>query len=391
MKYNKGFATIVILGIILGILVVGGGVYYLGKNKGEKKEVVNIDQLNRDIEKKGIKTQINVNAGYQIEYPSDWYVKISDTTMSASGYNSFVIQNTKDAVLSGSDFGLKTDGSYINISVNNNMNYSNYEEFMKDPKTDLPKSAKEARLAKLKMINIGGKILQAFGGEWDGTTLPGDSYDFVYNKKLYSLGFESGSKEQYYKDKNIFDNMVSSFKFLDSEESTISKNNVTNQPAYLNAAYTKDGMNYIDVDYLQMFATSDERIKAMIEDGVCSNVKDCYDFPNGYKRNTNPLVRTFEVGNNIPITIGGLLFSKKFDVAYSTNNNGSNYYKSGDYYNDYVENQNNHSSTFVEFKNLVSLVTSYLPYKTPFKKPITYIVIDIQNNIATKIIEPYQE
>lgn len=34
---NKGIATIAILGIILGVLVIGGGAYYVGINKGEDK------------------------------------------------------------------------------------------------------------------------------------------------------------------------------------------------------------------------------------------------------------------------------------------------------------------------------------------------------------------
>ena len=38
MKYNKGFAPLILLAIIVGALVVGGGAYYLGKS-GAKQEV----------------------------------------------------------------------------------------------------------------------------------------------------------------------------------------------------------------------------------------------------------------------------------------------------------------------------------------------------------------
>lgn len=42
MKYNKGFGVITVILIIVGVLVVGGGVYLLGKNKGgEKKGIEN--------------------------------------------------------------------------------------------------------------------------------------------------------------------------------------------------------------------------------------------------------------------------------------------------------------------------------------------------------------
>ena len=39
MDKQKGFATLVIIGIVLGVLVVGGGAYYMGMNKGEDKKM----------------------------------------------------------------------------------------------------------------------------------------------------------------------------------------------------------------------------------------------------------------------------------------------------------------------------------------------------------------
>jgi len=234
---NKGFATIAILGIILGALIIGGGAYYLGTKKEVKdngiKEVSSVESqkennneevinIKEDTKKEGMKTQVNVNAGYQIDYPSDWYVKSSDTKIQSNGnygYNSFVIQNTKDAVLPGSDFGLKTDGSYINISVDTNMNYANYEEFIKDPKTNLPESMKVQRLANLEMINIGGKTLQVFTGlKTSSSTIKGKLYNFIYNNKQYSLSIISGSETQFNKDKKVFEDMISSFKFINQEK-----------------------------------------------------------------------------------------------------------------------------------------------------------------------------
>lgn len=373
MKYNRGFAPLILVAIIVGALVIGGGAYYLGKSKGEDKKVgenVNVenqgtdnsentkgvDQVNKNIEKKGIKTQVNANAGYQVEYPSDWYVKSSDTTISG-GHNSFNILNTKDAVLPGSDFTLKANGSYINISVNTNMNYSNYEEFIKDPKTDLPKLAKDERIANLKIINIGGKTLQGLNSFKNG--ISGGSYVFIYNKKLFDIGISSGSEEQFTKDKKVFEDMVSSFKFLDSEESSVTKNDVTNQPAYLKSVYVKDGKNYIDVDYVQMFATSDERIKAMIEDKVCLNAKDCYDFPNGYKRNANPLIRTFEVSSSVLINVYGMVGNTLFN-------------------SNTIENP---SISLSKFSSTIS------------QKNIKndYVKIDVKDGKVVKIVEPYQE
>lgn len=54
MKYNKGFAPLVLIAIIVGVLVVGGGAYYLSNNKN--KEEVKIEENNLPQENKNIAT-----------------------------------------------------------------------------------------------------------------------------------------------------------------------------------------------------------------------------------------------------------------------------------------------------------------------------------------------
>ncbi|MFA5773135.1 MAG: hypothetical protein WC908_00470 [Candidatus Paceibacterota bacterium] len=49
MKTNKGFALIALLAIIVGVLVVGGGAYFLGKSKGEDKKVEEIPKTENQI------------------------------------------------------------------------------------------------------------------------------------------------------------------------------------------------------------------------------------------------------------------------------------------------------------------------------------------------------
>lgn len=44
MKYNKGFAPLVIVAIVVGFLAVGSGAYLLGKNQNEKVKIVNEEQ-----------------------------------------------------------------------------------------------------------------------------------------------------------------------------------------------------------------------------------------------------------------------------------------------------------------------------------------------------------
>ncbi len=149
-------------------------------------------------------------------------------------------------------------------------------------------------------------------------------------------------------------------------ETPVVEKNVLNQPAYLISVYSKNGKNYIDVDYVE-WLHGEASIKAQVEDGKCASANDCYDYPNGYKRNQNPKIRTFEVSSSAPISVSG-------NIAFAFNALGQNL-----------------SISFKQFEDTVSKMKSYLPYNPPFKEPKTFITIDIANNIVTKIIEPYQE
>lgn len=140
----------------------------------------------------------------------------------------------------------------------------------------------------------------------------------------------------------------------------------TDQPAFLVKAYTVDGKNFIDVDYVE-WLSGEESIEAQAADGACVSAQDCYDFPNGYKRNRNPLVRTFEVSSEATIFASGTIAS---------------------IYGALTEEK---SLTFAEFvdgsKKAIPLEVS----NASFKKPITFVVIGLENNVVTKIHEPYQE
>jgi hypothetical protein len=151
-----------------------------------------------------------------------------------------------------------------------------------------------------------------------------------------------------------------------SNETPTTEKDVTNQPAYLIAVYSKNEKNYIDVDYVE-WLHGNTSIQAQIEDGECTNTSECYDFPNGYKRNQNPLIRTFEVSSLTPINVSG-------NIASTFNALGQNL-----------------SISFKQLENNVSKMKSYLPYNAPFKEPKTFITIDVNKNIVTKIVEPYQE
>jgi len=378
MKYNKGFAPLVVLLIVLGVLAVGGVVYFAGKSSTPKNEVS--DNYFPTTEQNYTPPTTNNNPPQQQTPPPVNNPPPSTSTACNSNSPSTI------KVLSPNGGEVYQAGQQIVVkwkSCNVTPNSIGIILIKHNPSVAYTQSEGQGDYA--------GFSLGSYSTADDGVeqiTLPASSNTYLISGQHYFISVIGLGDATHigsgYSPGDYSDGLFT----ITSPQS--SSNNVTDQPAYLIKAYSQNSKNYIDVDYIEVLSGT-ASLQAQVADGKCPNVNDCYDFPNGYKRNQNPLVRTFEVSNNAPITIGGLLFSKKFDVAYAANNNGSNYYTSGDYYNDYVGNQSNHNSTFVEFKNLVSLVTSYLPYNPPFKKPITYIRIDVQNNVTTKIVEPYQE
>jgi len=134
-----------------------------------------------------------------------------------------------------------------------------------------------------------------------------------------------------------------------TSQQQLNTSNVTNQPAYLVKAYSQNNKNYIDVDYIEVLSGA-ASLQAQVADGQCPNINDCYDFPNGYKRNQNPLVRTFEVVNNAPIKSSWNPYPKTNFI------------------------------TFTEFKNST---------QAPSTK--AYIRINVLNGVVTEIDRPYQE
>lgn len=151
-------------------------------------------------------------------------------------------------------------------------------------------------------------------------------------------------------------------------ETPILEKEIQSQPAYLINAYSKDGKNYIDVDYVEWLG-GDASLSAQVEDGKCPNTTDCYAFPNGYKRNKNPQIRTFEVSSMASIEVNGTI-RQELNLT--------------------SENPN---ISFESFANRVSTGESYYDYNKEggFKQPRTFITIEVENNLVTSIVEPYQE
>jgi len=145
------------------------------------------------------------------------------------------------------------------------------------------------------------------------------------------------------------------------------ESNVTNQPAYLINAYSKNGKNYIDVDYVE-WLHAEASIAAQIEDGKCANTNSCEFYPSGYKRNRNPKIRTLELSPSVTIKVSGTI------SAWHSNTMGQNL-----------------SISFGDLKEAVLTLKPYLPSNPTFKDPLTFVTVSIKNNIVTNITEPYQE
>lgn len=161
---------------------------------------------------------------------------------------------------------------------------------------------------------------------------------------------------------------------IDAEMPTVEKD-ITNQPVYLIAAYSKNGKNFIDVDYVE-WLHGEASIKAQIEDGQCPSASECYDYPNGYKRNRNPQIRTFETSSKAIIEVNGEIAAKLNEI---------NQTNLGDPYGRKL------LISFSEFEKAVSKTKLYLDYSSPFKEPRVFITIKIEDNLVTNITEPFQE
>jgi len=324
MNKNKGVIGIgLILVIVLGVAVVGGGAYYWGKNdlKQETKIEKNIPQNDEE---------------QSSENNSNLTIIESKTYGYSIGYNG--IENKYVYI--------ESDGKKVKLFPNQS-NIDNLEII--DSTYMMPKN-----VSSVETVKFGLNEYKKFK---DSITSRHTYYlkSDLKNNKSILISVENDSDNPNYLD-------LSSLKIgtTNSSEESSTEKDVINQPAYLKSAYVKNGKNYIDVDYIQMFKTSDERIKAMVEDGECLNIKDCFDFSNGYKRNSNPLIRTFEVEPNVLINVYGE-------------------------YNQYLNNGDlNSLKSLITFNQLKDFLNKQGDYEQ-------YILLDIKNGKVVKIVEPYQE
>lgn len=334
MEKNKSVIGLgLVLAIVLVVVIVGGGAYFLGKSNGENKEINNQDQnlqlVNQD--------QQVVENNKKVNTQGKLTIYNSDTYSYGIGYSGI---DSKNVYIAG-------DGKNINLFSNQ----SNIDTIsIIDLATFLPSPDSIYKGT----ITFGNNQYKKF----KNNTIPRSTTYLISglkNNKSILISVENDSDNPNYLDLSSL--RIDTLK--STEESSLIKD-VINQPAYLKSVYVKNSRNYIDVDYIQMFSTSEERLKAMVEDGACPNTKDCYDYPNGYKRNSNPLIRTFEVDPNALINVYGE-------------------------YNQYLNNGDiNNSNSLITFNQLKDFLNKQGNYEQ-------YIVLDVKNGRVVKIVEPYQE
>ncbi|MFA5925660.1 MAG: hypothetical protein WC831_01890 [Parcubacteria group bacterium] len=128
------------------------------------------------------------------------------------------------------------------------------------------------------------------------------------------------------------------------------------QIGYIKKVYAKNGVDYIDIDYIQ-WLTGTEAEKAMREDGECPKTGECVVLDDYYIRNVNSLIRTFEIAADAEITM----------QTYSMEKTGK------------IQPEK------ISFDQLSRL---FAPSADPRFKDVPYIV-EISSNKITKINEQY--
>lgn len=128
---------------------------------------------------------------------------------------------------------------------------------------------------------------------------------------------------------------------------------------YLKKIYTKNGKNYIDIDYVQ-WLTGDTAEKAMREDGMCPKSGECIVYNDYYIRNQNPLIRTFEVAPEAEIR------AHEFEAEYASGNwnESMTFSRFSQYFNKNSDNGYWDSAPFhVEIGNnkILKITEQYIP------------------------------
>lgn len=207
---NKAISTpiAIIIIVVLAGLVIGTVLayqYWWTSEEEIEEEIPEDETANWNVYR-------NEKAGYEIKYSPDWYFKENMSKCSFDGcLDVFHIENIEEKVIvAGDDAYITENGSYFHISVSENLKgFSSIKD--KIMSYDIPEWSKQKRLENVATIEIGGEELEA----WNGKGSMDEGIEFIRNNKDYSISLTSGSKEQFNKDLELYNKIISTFRFID--------------------------------------------------------------------------------------------------------------------------------------------------------------------------------
>lgn len=256
MKYNKGFAPIFLVAIIVGALVIGGGAYYMGKSKGEDKKVEENINTSNNKEVDDISQQDRNNDSVKNPIVGVEENKQKNLTLIESKTFGYSIGYTG---IDKSKVYITGDGKSINLFPNQS-NIDSLEI------VDLPYN-KPSYISSTSNVTFGINQYQKFK---DNIT-PRHTYYLktgLKNNKAILISVKNDSDNPNYL------NLPS----LKIEESTKSEKQI----GYIKSIYSKDNTNYLTIDYVQWTHCD--------TDDCVQSIKVIND---------NPLIRTFPISNNV--------------------------------------------------------------------------------------------
>ena len=161
----------------------------------------------------------NLELGYEIKYPGNWYVKENGRdnckqTKVGEGVvciEKLAIENKKERVIlveagpceACEKQPITKNGSYFRMTIYEvtSPHISSIEKWIQS--LYIPEKVKQERLAAIQIIEIGGKRMKAWKGSAGGI-------EFFYEDKVYRIS--CGSNKPFGLDSKIFETMLNSFK-----------------------------------------------------------------------------------------------------------------------------------------------------------------------------------
>lgn len=240
MKYNKGFVPILIALIVAGALIIGGGVYYWGKNKGENKKVKYSQIQVNDLPTNWNQYSNKYYPDYTINYPK----------------NLNLIENGQDnrrAIISSKDYDLDMATGRINSGFKVDVFVSYFESldklFLCNKNLDdfsanclLPRS--EAQLLNYQKGEVKSEpiIIDGYSGvKYEFISSEGDNNNIGIVVKKDDKYFVALIAYRNNKDLELYNKILSSFKFTKLENQ---KNKVKLDNIYSWEKYTDENYNF---------------------------------------------------------------------------------------------------------------------------------------------------